>query len=131
MQWLILQHLELDCLGCCFLWVFFFFFLVIFLFFNFLFCIGVQLIDNVVLVSGVQQSDSVIHIHVSILFHILFSIRLLQNTEQSSLCYTVGPCWLSILHIAVYTCPGSAISQFCSGTSDKLLSLAVTQFLGI
>ena len=89
------------------------------------------MIDNVVLVSGVQQSDSVIHIHVSILFHILFSIRLLQNTEQSSLCYTVGPCWLSILHIAVYTCPVSAISQFCSGTSDKLLSLAVTQFLGI
>ena len=37
------------------------------LFINFLFYIGVQLINNVVLVSGVQQSDSVIHIHVSIL----------------------------------------------------------------
>ena len=63
-----------------------------FFFFNFLFYIGVQLINNVVLVSGVQQSDSVIHIHVSILFQILFPFRLLHNTEQSSLCYTVGPC---------------------------------------
>ena len=57
------------------------------------------------LVSGVQQGDSVIHIHVSILFQILFPFRLLHNTEQSSLCYTVGPCWLSILSIsAVYFC---------------------------
>ena len=43
-----------------------------------------------VLVSGVQQSDSVI------LFQILFPFRLLQYTEYSSLCYTVGLCWLSI-----------------------------------
>ena len=56
---------------------------------NLLFQIGVQLINNVVLVSGVQQSDSVIHIDVSILFQILFPIRLLQNIEQSSLCCTV------------------------------------------
>ena len=55
------------------------------------------------LVSGVQKSDSVIHIHVSILFQIIFLFRLLQNTEQSSLCYTVGPCRLSILKIAVCT----------------------------
>ena len=41
------------------------------------------MINNVVLVSGVQQSDSVIHIHVSILFQILFPFRLLQNIEQS------------------------------------------------
>ena len=75
-----------------------------FFFFNFLFYIGVQLINNVVLVSGVQQSDSVIHIHVSILFQILFPFRLLHNIEQSSLCYTVGPCWLSMLNIAVCTC---------------------------
>ena len=46
------------------------------------------------LVSGVQQSDSVIHIHVAILFQILFPFRLLHNIEQSSLCYTVGPCLL-------------------------------------
>ena len=53
---------------------------------------------NNVLVSGVQQSDSVIHIHVSIVFQTLFPVRLLQSIEQNSLCYTVGPCWLSILN---------------------------------
>ena len=55
-------------------------------FFNFLFYIGVSLINNVVLVSGGQQSDSIIHIHVSILFQILFPTRSLHNIEQSSLC---------------------------------------------
>ena len=70
-------------------------------FFNFYFILE---INNVVLVSGVQQSDSVIHIHVSILFQILFPFRLLQNIEQSSLCYTVGHCWLYVLNIDVCTC---------------------------
>ena len=55
------------------------------------------------LVSGVQQSDSVIHIHVSILFQILVPFRLLQSIEQMSLCCTVGPCWLSILNITECT----------------------------
>ena len=66
------------------------------------------------LVSGVQQSDSVIHIHVSILFQILFSFRLLQSIQQRSLCYTVGPCWLSILNIAlcVHVSPKLAIYPF-------------------
>ena len=41
----------------------FFLFLTLHTLFKFLFCIGLQLIYNVVLVSGVQQSDSVIHIH--------------------------------------------------------------------
>ena len=31
--------------------------------------------------SGVEHGDSVIHIHISILFKILFQYRLLQNTE--------------------------------------------------
>ena len=52
-----------------------------FSFFNFLFYIGVQLINNVVLVSGLQSGDSVIHIHVSVLFQILSPFRLLQNIE--------------------------------------------------
>ena len=56
------------------------------------------------LVSGVQQSDSVIHIHVSILFQILFPFGLSQSTEQSSLCCTGGPRWLSTLNRAVGTC---------------------------
>ena len=52
------------------------------------FKIEVQLIYNVVLISGVQQSDSVVHIY------ILFHYSLLQDTEYSSLCYTVGLCCL-------------------------------------
>ena len=39
------------------------------------------MIYDVVLVSGVQQSDSVINIHISILLQILFPYRLLQNIE--------------------------------------------------
>ena len=78
------------------------------LFFNFLFSIGVELIENIVTVSGVQQSDSVMHIRVSI----LFSFRLLPNSEQSSLCYTVGPCWLSVLRIAVCTCQPQSRNLF-------------------
>ena len=35
-------------------------------FFNFLFCIGVKQINHVVIVSGGQQRDSIVHIHVSI-----------------------------------------------------------------
>ena len=60
------------------------------------------MINNAVLVSGVQQSKSVIY--ESILFQILFPFTLLQSIEQSSLCHTVGPCWLSILNIAVCAC---------------------------
>ena len=73
-----------------------------------------------VLVSGVQPSDSVlcvyiyiyiyiyvcvyIYIYIYIPFQILFPYRLLQNIEHSSLCYTVGPCWLSIFYIVVCIC---------------------------
>ena len=38
------------------------------LFYLLIFLIGIQLILNVVLVSGVQQNESVIHIHTSTLF---------------------------------------------------------------
>ena len=80
------------------------FFFRLFIYMYILFYIGAQLINNVLLVSGVQQSDSVIHIHVSILFQILFPFRLLQSIEQSSLCYNSRSCWSSILNIAVCTC---------------------------
>ena len=50
---------------------------------------------NFELVSGVQRSDSITCIHVSI-FQILFPFRFLQNIEQLSLCYAIGPpYWLS------------------------------------
>ena len=69
------------------------------------------MINNVVLVSGVQQSDSAIHIQESILFQLLFPFRLLHNIDQSSLYYTVGPCQLSILNIGKAIKPMEA-SQF-------------------
>ena len=59
-----------------------------------------QLIYNVVLVSGIQHSE---YIHL-LIFQIPFPYILLQNIEYSSLCYTVGPCCLSILYKVVYSC---------------------------
>ena len=56
-------------------------------------------------VSGGQQRDWAIHTHVSILPQTPLPSRLPHNIERSSLCDTVGPCWLSILNIAVCTRP--------------------------
>ena len=66
---------------------------------------GIWLTKNDVFISSVQQSDSVIHTQVSVLFQILFPFRLLQNIEQRSLCCVVDPLWLSILNIAICTFP--------------------------
>ena len=57
------------------------------------------------MVSGEQWRDSAVRIHVHSPPNPLPS-RLPQNIEQSSMCSTVGPCWLFILNIAVCTCPG-------------------------
>lgn len=54
---------------------------------------------DVLLVTGVQQSKSVISIQVYILIQIVFPLGLLQNIELSSLCYTLGPCWLPVLYM--------------------------------
>ena len=42
--------------------------------------------------------------YICILFHILCHYGLSQDIESSSLCYTVGPCCLSILYIPVCIC---------------------------
>ena len=68
-------------------------------FFKKLLYTGGLLINHVVLVSGVQHSESVIHLHKSILFQILSPIRLLHNFEQNSLCYAVDAYWLFVLNI--------------------------------
>ena len=44
------------------------------------------------LLSPIQQSDSVIHRYTFVLFHILFHYSLSQYIEYTSLCSTVGPC---------------------------------------
>ena len=77
--------------------------------------------NNVVIVSGGQQRDSAIHIHVSILSQTPLPSRLPHNIEQSSLCYTVGPCWLPILNVGVGTRPSHKVS----------LSLGQVQTFGV
>ena len=75
-------------------------------FFNFLdFILYCVIAVNIVIVSGEQRRNSAMHIHVSILPQTPLPTRLLHNIEQSSIFYTLGPCWLSILNIAVYTWP--------------------------
>ena len=59
------------------------------------------------IVSGEQQRDSARH-NICYLFSPEFpppQSRLPHNIEQSSLCYTVGLCWLFILSIATCICP--------------------------
>jgi len=55
---------------------FFKIFLLGFILLQFLFYIGVYLINTTVIVSGVQQYASVIHTHVPIFFLILFPFRI-------------------------------------------------------
>ena len=51
----------------------------------------IVIINNVVIVSGIQEWDSVI------LPQTPLPSRLPRNIDQSSLYYAVDPCWLSIL----------------------------------
>ena len=90
------------------------------------------------LISTVQRSDSVIHIHFfllllfsatpvacgsseasshSIIFHTLFHLGLSRDTEYRSLCYTVGPYCLSIQYIIVWR------SLVVQQVKDPVLSL--------
>ena len=62
------------------------------------------------LVSGVQQSNSIIYyVYVYMCVYIYsFSeslpFKLLQDIKYSSLCYIVNPCWLFILYIIMCIC---------------------------
>ena len=64
--------------------------------------IGIQPINNIMIVSSAQQRDPAIHTHVCNLPQIPLPSRLPHDIEPSSLCYTVGPCWLSILNVVVH-----------------------------
>ena len=63
-----------------------------------IFKIKVWLTYSVVTIPAVQQSDSVIHTHIHILFNIHFPLSLSQDIGYSSLYYTVGPGCLSTLN---------------------------------
>ena len=71
---------------------------------SFLFCFGVQLINNADsfgwTVKGLSHTYTCIHSPPNLL-----PPGLPHNIDQSSMCWTIGPCWLSILNTAVRTCP--------------------------
>ena len=60
--------------------------------------------------------------HVSILPQtpLPLPFRLSHNVEQSSLCYTVGPCWLSILNIEMCSVQLSSVAQSCPTLWDPM-----------
>ena len=92
--------------------LFSFFFAILFYFFavfsphtlNLLFCIGVQLINNIVIVSGKWWRDSAIHIYVSILPQIPLLSRLPHNWTEFHMLYNRS-LLLSILNVSVCTWP--------------------------
>ena len=61
-----------------------------------------------------------IYIYIYIYFQILFPYRLLQKMEYCFLCYTVGPCWLSILYIVVCICLEKAMAPHSSTLAWKI-----------
>ena len=74
--------------------------------------------------SGRPKRNSATHIHVSILPQIPLLSRLPHNSEQTSLCYKVGPCWLSILNTALCTCPSPSSPPKKSVTLSVVLLAA-------
>lgn len=66
------------------------------------FCIGVELIYYIVLVSGIQQIQ--IDICIKPFFMSFSHVGLSQNMESSSLCCNAGPHSLSMLPTVVCMC---------------------------
>jgi len=90
--------------------------------FKLLFCIGVQPINNAVIVSGEQLGTQ---LYIPFLPWEPLSSRLAYNTEQSSMCLTICLCRLSILNIAVCTWPSQSLQlSLCPG--NHFLSLWVS-----
>ena len=94
-----------------------------------LFTLYWSIVNNVVLVSGVQQSDSVIHTHVCILFEGFFPFMLLYNIEQSSPCYTIGPFKYSSVSMSIRNSLTSPLSYPSSLVTIILFSKSVSLFL--
>ena len=79
-----------------------------------------QLANSVVIVSAEQRRDATKHIHVSIHPQTTIPARLPHTIEQSSLCCTVGPCWLS-MYIHVHP----KLGNYPLPTSEGLLLVGV------
>ena len=63
-------------------------------------CIGKHLFNT----EPPGKPDIYIYIYIFFFFHILFSYRVLQDIEYTTLYYIVGPCWLSVLYTVVCIC---------------------------
>ena len=59
-----------------------------FSFFNLIFILYWSIVDLQCCISGIQQSDSLTYVHISILLQIVFPCRLLQNTEEFPVLYS-------------------------------------------
>ena len=81
------------------------------------------------IVSGEQQRDTAVHTLVSILLQTPLPFRLPHNIEQSSLCYSVGPCWLSILNTVYvhvdFKLPNYPFPQFSPYPVEQIISKVV------
>ena len=89
-------------------------------------CFGrVWLLDNVVLVSTVWQSESATCIRTSSLLGISFPFRSPQSLEQSSLCWTVGSLVICFTHSISSVYMAIPISQFIPPASFPLVSLCL------
>ena len=55
---------------------------------------------DVLMYGEVQKGESAIYTHVAPLSWISFPFRSPQSTEYSSLCYSAGSHWLSVLYVA-------------------------------
>ena len=87
--------------------------------------IEIELIYNIVWVSGVQHSESFLQI--------IFCYRLLQDSGYNSLCYIVNPFFLSILYIAVcisssHTRKLSLLLSLSPLVTTSLFSMSVNLF---
>ena len=100
-----------------------------------MFYIEVELINNVVLVSGVQPSDLVVRIHISIILNI-FSLKIIfpknlnfflgyYTTLNRAPCAIAGSCWLSVLFffLTLQYCIGFAIYQNESPTGIHMFPI--------
>ena len=107
---------------------------VLVLFFSFfLSFLEIQLIYKVVTFSAIQQSDSVSHKYMSILFWFLFPYRLSRNIWYSFLSYSTVPCLPVIPHTSLCICQSqmpspSPLPSFPFGTQG-LFSKSVSLLL--
>ena len=70
------------------------------------------------------------HIYKIVLYQMLFPYSLLQNTKYSSLCYTIGPCWLSFyICLVTQSCPALCNPMDCSPPASSVHGISQASIL--